>query len=500
MHTAASPADPTQHPAPASPTRPPAPIPFSERIGAMDIARGFALLGIFCVNIQSFALPLIYLTTPTGLEDGPMTDTLWWLFVSTLCESKFYSLFSLLFGMGFIVLTDRADARNPRSTVRIALRRFAFLALLGFLHANLLWYGDILFIYACGGLALLLFRRLKPRTLLTVGAILIAVGEILVWLSVALGVFIAQNPDRFTNPAPSAIAAPDLTPTSPPTGETTDPTPPPTDPATDPAPTTDAASTPAQPAAPLRGWEAIKRAGGGPETEIWQTGERLAYAEGPYKDLATFRSISWLAMFLFVLPFMGPRILGLFLIGAYLIRTDFFNPAKARLHRRIITLGLALGIPCAAVAAVGRLMTWNDGAMHISWLFWQVFYAVGAILIPLTIISAAARLSDIASRSPGGTLARVLHPLASTGRMALTNYLTQTLVATTVFYFYGFGFFGTFSGLERAALVFGVYAAQLVISPLWLKHFSMGPMEWLWRGATYGTLPKFRYSGDGRAR
>lgn len=493
MQTAASPTAPTELP-------PPSPIPFSERIGAMDIARGLALLGIFCVNIQCFALPLIYLTTPTGLDDAPFTDTLWWLFVSTLCESKFYSLFSLLFGMGFIVLTDRADARNPRSTIRIALRRFAFLALLGFLHANLLWYGDILFIYAFGGLALLLFRRLKPRTLLTVGAILIAVGELLVWLSVALGVFFAQNPDRFTPPAPSAISAPDLTP--PTTTEASEPaltqTDAPTDPVPSPAPATDAA--PAEPAAPLRGWEAIKRAGGGPESEIWQTGERLAYAQGPYKDLATFRSVTWLAMFLFVLPFMGPRILGLFLIGAYLIRTDFFNPSKARLHRRLVTLGLAVGIPCAAVAATGRLMTWNDGAMHISWLLWQVFYAIGAILIPLMIISAAARLSDIASRSPGNTLARALHPLACTGRMALTNYLTQTLVATTVFYFYGFGLFGTFSGLERAALVFGVYAAQLAISPLWLKHFSMGPMEWLWRSATYLTFPRIGYTNDPRTK
>jgi hypothetical protein len=414
----------------------PAPLPFHQRISAMDVARGFALLGIFCVNIQCFALPLIYLTTPSAGASGSAGDTAWWLFVSTLCESKFYSLFSLLFGMGFIILSDRAHTRRPESAVPIALRRFGFLALLGFLHANLLWYGDILFIYAFGGLALLLFRKLKPRTMLTVGAILILVGELLVWLTVAAGVIF--TPPR--NPAPvstqNATAPAPLSESAPSTTIPDHVNPGVVDPAPDPAPdleqdalaaardraaesrdralntnntASEAQPTPT-PAEPLRGMEALRNLRGGPESETWITAETLAFRDGPYTDLALFRSITWASMLFFVVPFMGPRILGLFLLGAALIRMDFFNPARAPLHRRLITLGLAVGIPCAAVAAVGKLLTWNDGAMHISWLFWQLPYAVGCILIPLAILAAAARLTDRARHNPRALLSKALHP------------------------------------------------------------------------------------------
>lgn len=502
--------------APASDQSPkPAPLPFNQRISAMDVARGFALLGIFCVNIQCFALPLIYLTTPSAAASGSAGDTAWWLFVSTLCESKFYSLFSLLFGMGFIILTDRAHTRRAESAVPIALRRFGFLALLGFLHANLLWYGDILFIYAFGGLALLLFRKLKPRTMLTVGAILILVGELLVWLTVAAGVFF--TPPR--NPAPASENAA----TSAPLSESAPSTviPEHVDPGViDPAPTPDAltdareraaasrdralnaapeaapASEQATPSKPLRGMEAIRNLRGGPESETWITAETLAFRDGPYADLALFRSITWASMLFFVVPFMGPRILGLFLLGAGLIRMDFFNPARAPLHRRLITLGLAVGIPCAALAAVGKLLTWNDGAMHISWLFWQLPYAVGCILIPLAILAAAARLTDRARHNPTGALSKALHPLACTGRMALTNYLTQTVIATSIFYYYGLGQFGLFSGPERAATVFAVYACQLVISTLWFRAFSIGPAEWVWRSFTYLRPMPFRQNAS----
>lgn len=505
----------------------PAPLPFNQRISAMDVARGFALLGIFCVNIQCFALPLIYLTTPAAAASGSTGEAAWFIFVSTLCESKFYSLFSLLFGMGFIILTDRAHSRRPQSAVPIALRRFGFLALLGFLHANLLWYGDILFIYAFGGLALLCFRKLKSRTMLTVGAILILLGETIVWLMVAVGVFFTpgrpaseSTPPHATNvPAPISESAPDPSIPNPSIPDhvnpgVVDPAPTPhetssatdvltvaRDPAADSrdrapnnnpggAPTAD--DTTAAPAEPLRGLEAIKNLRGGPESEIWITAETLAFRDGPYTDLAVFRSITWASMLFFVVPFMGPRILGLFFVGAALIRMDFFNPSRAPLHRRLILLGLAVGIPCAAVAAVGRVVTWNDGAMHTSWLLWQLLYAIGCILIPLAILAAAARLTDRARHAPSGILAKALHPFACTGRMALTNYLTQTIVATTLFYYYGFGLFGSLSGPERGAVVFSIYACQLVISTLWFRAFSIGPAEWVWRSFTYLRPMPFR--------
>lgn len=87
---------------------------------------------------------------------------------------------------------------------------------------------------------------------------------------------------------------------------------------------------------------------------------------------------------------------------------------------------------------------------------------------------------------------RILHVFAAPGRMALTNYLAQTLVGLTVFYGIGFGQAGYWSIQALLAFACAVYAGQAVASTLWLKHFQYGPMEWLWRTLTYGSAPKLR--------
>lgn len=488
-----------------APNAAPSPVPFSERIGAMDIARGFALLGILTVNFRFFSSPLGASLLPPG-TDTPVLDSAWWFIVYTFGESKFYTLFSLLFGMGFIILTDRAHARRPESATPIALRRFGFLALLGFLHANLFWYGDVLFVYAIGGLALLLVRRWKARTLAIVGAALILIAEIFVMLSLLLGMLFANTTVSPAEPAPSAIVTPDQPNNDPEVEPTVDPdaqaepgaTPsdsetsvPSTDsdaaaPATNgpDAPATDAAKsgTPA----PFR---AMQQSPEGPQSPAWMEAETIAYQKGPYLDLAIFRSVTWLAMFVFVIPFMGPRILGLFLIGAALIRTDFFNQSRARLHRTLIRVGLLVGLPAAAFAACGKLFVTPGDITHPLNFAWQALYALGAIAIPFALLGAAALLANRAPASPA--LARILHPFACAGRLGLTNYLTQTLVATTVFYFYGFGLFGKVNGLWPIPFVLGLYGCQLLLSTLYLKRFAIGPAEWLWRTFTYLRRPSF---------
>ncbi|MCW5768897.1 MAG: DUF418 domain-containing protein [Phycisphaeraceae bacterium] len=474
-----------------APNAAPSPVPFSERISAMDIARGFALLGILTVNFRFFSSPLGASLLPPG-PDTPALDSAWWFIVYTFGESKFYTLFSLLFGMGFIILTDRAHARRPESATPIALRRFGFLALLGFLHANLFWYGDILFVYAIGGLALLLVRRWKARTLAIVGAALILVAEILVMLSLLLGMLFANATTPPPEPAPSAIVTPDLPNNDPETEPTIDPetqAEPGTTPSDSetPVPSADPDASKSRTPAPFI---AMQQSPEGPQSPVWMEAETLAYQKGPYLDLAIFRSVTWLAMFVFVIPFMGPRILGLFLIGAALIRSDFFNPRRARLHRTLVGTGLLIGLPAAALAASGKLFITPGDIAHPLNFAWQALYALGAIAIPFALLGAAALLATRAPTSPG--LTRLLHPLACAGRLGLTNYLTQTLIATTVFYYYGFGLFGKVNGLWPATFVLGLYGCQLVFSTLYLKHFSIGPAEWLWRTVTYLRPVSFR--------
>jgi uncharacterized protein len=81
--------------------------------------------------------------------------------------------------------------------------------------------------------------------------------------------------------------------------------------------------------------------------------------------------------------------------------------------------------------------------------------------------------------------------LANAGRMALTNYLMQTVIATTIFYFYGLALFARTTRVERLGIVLAVFAGQLLFSALWLRYFQFGPMEWLWRSLTYRRRPPF---------
>lgn len=88
--------------------------------------------------------------------------------------------------------------------------------------------------------------------------------------------------------------------------------------------------------------------------------------------------------------------------------------------------------------------------------------------------------------------ARLLRPLAATGRMGLTTYLTQSVVCTLLFYSYGLGLYGKvgFAGMLGISLI--LYTCQMVVSTWWLRRFRFGPAEWLWRKLTYGEVPPMR--------
>jgi uncharacterized protein len=85
-----------------------------------------------------------------------------------------------------------------------------------------------------------------------------------------------------------------------------------------------------------------------------------------------------------------------------------------------------------------------------------------------------------------------LTPLQAVGRMALTNYLLQTLICTTLFYSYGFGLYGKVGPVDAFLLAIAIYLFQVVFSLLWIRRFRFGPAEWLWRSLTYGRLQPMR--------
>lgn len=154
----------------------PAPTPAAERIGSLDVLRGFAVLGILTMNIGSFSMPSAAYQNPrvwgdlTGLNGGV------WRLTHILGDLKFMAIFSMLFGAGMVLMAERQAARGG-SAWGLHLSRMGWLLVFGLVHAYAFWYGDILVWYAVTGTLLFGFRRLRPRTLIALALLLWVLGS-----------------------------------------------------------------------------------------------------------------------------------------------------------------------------------------------------------------------------------------------------------------------------------------------------------------------------------
>jgi uncharacterized protein len=157
------------------------PIDASERIEALDLLRGFALLGILVINIQGFAMVTAAYMNPTAYGDLNHANLWVWILSHTFADQKFMTLFSLLFGAGILLFTTRAKDKAD-SVASLHYRRMGWLIAFGLLHAYVLWYGDILFTYGMCALIIYLFRNRSPLTLLIVGLIFLATASMIFML------------------------------------------------------------------------------------------------------------------------------------------------------------------------------------------------------------------------------------------------------------------------------------------------------------------------------
>jgi uncharacterized protein len=414
------------------------PVNPTERIHAIDAVRGLALLGILLVNMATFSDAFGEMIKPKPPADLPAIDLVAFYVVKIFCEGKFYPLFSLLFGIGLTLQFQRAR-QSGRRFYAAGFRRLAFIGFLGVLHAALLWYGDILFFYGTAGVALLLLSHVRIRTQVIVASIVLA-------LAVLLGMVFATFIDKPPPEPPVAAAA----------TATTEPI--------DPRPCEGL----------MQQFKTNPRAQdpSGPE---WIDAERRAYREGPYDQLFKFRLMTWGMFLIFASLGFWWHVLAMFLYGAALVRAGLFSPEKRRWHARFLTLGLVAGLPLCAIGALGPRFVSEQQAM----LLYMPTVFIGGPLLSLAYVSAITLLVH------SGRLKPLTRALAATGRMALTNYLTQTVVCTTIFYFYGLGLFAQVSHAQRIAIALSIWLAQIGLSLFWLSYFRYGPMEWLWRTATY---------------
>ncbi|KQQ74669.1 hypothetical protein ASF73_09765 [Xanthomonas sp. Leaf131] len=399
------------------------PIAATERIVVLDVLRGFALLGILLMNIEAFVGPLDLAFTgvdPHWHGIDRVADALVYFFV----QGKFYTLFALLFGMGFAVMAQRAEQAG-RGFFGMYLRRTAGLLAIGLVHALLLWSGDILVTYALLALLLLTARSIPTVTLPWVAALVYCCAPGLMLLYGVAGTLTQADPTAAVE------------------------------------------------------WKAAM-ADAAQQALANVQAQRAAYGSGTYLQ-ATLQRWHDLQEAMTGLSINGPAMLGMFLLGSWFVRSGAIA-APARFPRlfqalRYGVLPLGLGVMLVSYA----LEPWMDPArldLRVSGA-----YALSLIAGPLMSLGYAAWVVRFAPR---------LAWLAPAGRMALSNYLLQSLLCTWVFYGYGLGYFEQLPRMWQLPFALGLFALQIVLSQLWLRWFRFGPMEWVWRSVTYLRVPPMR--------
>jgi uncharacterized protein len=409
----------------ASPAAPAAldarPTPDSERLNILDAMRGFALGGIFLLNLASFSgfafmTPEMMAASPTAGLDLPIAGLTVWL-----GYGKFYSLFSLLFGIGFSLQLAAAGRRGD-ARLQVFRRRLLVLLSIGAVHLYF-WEGDILFLYALIGFVLIPFRRMSDTALLRTAAALILAP-------VALEALIVATHGSLDPGAPFARVGEAVLVA---TGFRADALP----------------------------YPVLRDAGWAEYLRFQLSGVFFRYAD----LLSTGR------------PF---KVLAMFLIGLWVGRSGMLGDVTPWLPmlRRVRTWCFAIGLPAAAMHAMLML----GGASSNPWLKVAEAGAYALGIAPLALAYASTFVILWQSDAWRNRLGR----LAPAGRMALSNYLTHTIVGLTVFYGIGFGLMGRLGPVWWPIMVVAMISAQVAVCRWWLARFAFGPMEWIWRQATYG--------------
>jgi len=372
-------------------------------------------------------------------------DLATWMATLILFYQKIMPIFSMLFGGGLILLSSRLESKGL--PVRgIYYRRILWLLLFGLCHAYLLWVGDILYFYAACGLLIYLFRRKSSRTLIILGVI---VYLVVLPLQHGLGrmfEFMRGTAEK----AELTLAE---------------------------GGTLDEAET-----GILEGWRSVRRNLDPTDEEF---AEEVEIHRDGYAGIVRHRAqgLIWMQTVVTLFYFLW-RIGGLMLIGMGLMKAGFFSAARStRFYVSMLVVCYCLGF-WLVYTGVQRLIA-NDFDVVYVYKEGAAFNLVGGPLVALGHISVAMLICK------SGVLSWLTSRLAAVGRMAFSNYISQTIICTTIFYGYGFGLFARYDRFQLMGFVLAVWIVQLVVSPIWLKRFRFGPLEWLWRTLTYGKAQPF---------
>ncbi|MCS7209489.1 MAG: DUF418 domain-containing protein [Fimbriimonadales bacterium] len=229
-------------------------------------------------------------------------------------------------------------------------------------------------------------------------------------------------------------------------------------------------------------WWASQGADGGfdPFTVYVEQG-RQAYAQSSYWVAQQFRFREWALMFINAVFFV-PNALMMFLVGLYFGKRGIFERLSE--HRGLLALLAIVGLPLGMALNIWYATGLSNSLRAGDELLAYAWYTLSIVFGPILAIGYIGAFGWLWATV--GALRSVLAPVAAAGRMALTNYLTQSVVCTLLFYGYGLGLHDRVSIVQGVVLTVLIWGVQVVLSTLWLRQFQYGPMEWLWRSLTYG--------------
>ena len=408
--------------------------PTGKRLESLDFIRGCALFGILIMNIVGMGLGPAY-DNPTVMG-GDTGINLWtWFVVNVTFEGTQRGLFSILFGAGVILFTSRPDSTDAY------FRRNLWLIAFGLFNAwILLWGGDILYYYGLTALFLFAFRHLSGKRLLALGVASFVLGA--AWTGL--------ETNNMLDLHKRAVAAEQV-----PVAERNE-----------------------EQKKAVEEWKEESRGAPSAETVARLKRENQAgYASALVARAPRIaENQSWGAYRYFF------DIFGMMMIGMALFKLGVLTlEAKTRTYAMMMVAGYAIGMPLNIYEANLLISNGFSGlARHQA----DITYDFARLA------QTAGHLGLLGLFLKSGVLPWLRNSLAAVGRMALTNYLTHSVVALTIFVL--LGYWGQLERHQLYYIVFSIWAVQLVISPIWLKYFHFGPVEWLWRGLTYGKSPPFR--------
>ncbi len=423
------------------------PVTAMERIRSLDVLRGVALLGILLMNIAGFGLVFMAYIDPTVQGGAEGKDLFVWIVSNMFFEGTMRALFSMLFGVGMVLMTSRMIGRGGGLEVAdIYYRRTIWLLIFGIVHGYLiLWVGDILFAYGLWGLFLFPFRNTKPKKLLIAVIILTLIGVALQYIK-----------DDINKTYLEQYTAAQVY--------------------------TNEEDIPEDLMEGKKAWEAITAELKPDEKTVQKETESMHQG---YFDLVVYLApVNRMMQTTFNYDYNPWDVLAMMLLGMALFKWGVITAQlKIKSYLLMILIGYGIGLPINYYETNLLLESnFSIPAFFESGLTYP-FGRIGMAMGHIGIVMIFCKLN---------ILVFLRNSLAAVGRMALTNYIMHSVICAFIFTGIGLSWFGKLQRHELYYVVLGIWIFQLVASPIWLKYYRFGPLEWLWRSLTYKKRQPFR--------